>query len=128
MERNPKVGDLNGHWSVLMRILLVTYPPLLVALITWGSWVTSNIFHLQGEVTIGRERTVSVVEHRADLKMEACMTNIRADLAKLQKEITEIPSHLPPAWWEKYVREALGEHHARLSVLEQRPTSLKNTP
>ena len=41
---SKRIGNLNGNWSVLLRIALATYPPLVVAGVGWATWMTSNQF------------------------------------------------------------------------------------
>lgn len=41
---SKRIGNLNGNWSVLLRVALATYPPLVVAGIGWATWMTKNQF------------------------------------------------------------------------------------
>lgn len=41
-----RIGQLNGPWSMMFRVALLTYPLLLVWLAAWTIWVTANIFSL----------------------------------------------------------------------------------
>jgi len=35
-----RIGNLNGPWSIMLRLALATYPLVLA----WAVWVTSNVF------------------------------------------------------------------------------------
>ena len=43
MSDPKRIGELNGPWSLLLRIALATYPLLLL----WGAWVTMTMMQIQ---------------------------------------------------------------------------------
>lgn len=36
------IGGMNGPWALILKLALATYPVLLLALLTWGTWMTVN--------------------------------------------------------------------------------------
>ena len=38
------IGNLNGPWSLLLRLALATYPPMVAGGVAWASWMTMNQF------------------------------------------------------------------------------------
>ena len=36
------IGGMNGPWALVLKLALATYPVLLLALLTWGTWMTVN--------------------------------------------------------------------------------------
>ena len=45
--RETRIGELNGRWALLIKVMLATYPIVVSGQLAWATWVTSNVFHLQ---------------------------------------------------------------------------------
>lgn len=75
------IGNLNGKWGVLFKILLGTYP----FVIMWGGWVTKSVF-----------------ETRADLDSFASAGDRFSlqDAYSLERRIDQKIDTLPPEEWK----------------------------
>lgn len=76
------IGNLNGRWAVLFKLMTMTYPVALGSLLGWGTWVTAKIFTLQ------------------DAAAHA-MTD--RDAAAMQAKLTEQIVAMPPPDWKARV-------------------------
>ena len=88
MTTKPEI--LGNGWTVLLKVALATYPPMIL----WLTWVTVNIFHMQSfmnsserfSASDGRNMEVRVterVEYKLD-KVYRAQEGIKEDLIRLQ--------------------------------------------
>jgi len=39
----PTIGQLNGWWAHLLKVTLVMFPVFMTAVLSWGTWATTEI-------------------------------------------------------------------------------------
>lgn len=86
------IGRLNGKWSVLMRVLLATYPILLA----WAAWVTreqvlDTDFRQRGDrwtMQQGEEN------QRRIERLESLMDTLEVRLDKISDQLARIETHV----------------------------------
>ena len=84
--QHKEIGQLNGPWSILLRIALASWPPMLVVVVTWGIWVTKNQFEDKAFRESGDRFT-------------------QMDGAALKAEVYErLAAQPPPEWRERIIR------------------------
>jgi hypothetical protein len=80
------LGNLNGSWSILFRIVLVLVPVFMGLASAWGKWITSELIeHSKALVEIGANRWTS------------------NDMAQYMLQHQEVHERLPP----KHVNDRL---------------------
>ena len=47
VERAKRIGELNGPWSFLLKLILVVLPIFIAIMIGWSTWVTNRIHGLE---------------------------------------------------------------------------------
>jgi hypothetical protein len=80
--RKKQIGDLNGLWALLLKLLLATYPVVLA----WTVWVTSETFKNQAFRSAGDRFTLPMA-------------------ADLEKRINEKFATLPPQDWRNKIND-----------------------
>jgi len=58
-----KIGDLNGKWAVMLKVVVLSSTVLLPVILTWAVWVTTSIFaaqHHQTDTDSFRSRIVEI--------------------------------------------------------------------
>ena len=97
-----KLGDLNGRWSILFRVLMVVGTIATVLspfVIRWGVWVTSSVYELQAFAHTGDRFTAADGERlRSDLQGEI---QLLADI--IDNRIDDLP---PTIWKDKIDTQA----------------------
>jgi hypothetical protein len=73
MAEMRRIGDMNGRWAILFKIILVLNGVLLPAIMAWGSWITVGQIRDEQFRGEGVRYTPGDAEH---------------DLASLQAKIT----------------------------------------
>jgi len=87
-EHPNRVGNLNGKWSILLRLMLILWPVITVIVIPWGVWVTSEIFAAKAFRESGERFTkADGMSLRADV--EAKSNERMAEQTKLLAAISE---------------------------------------
>lgn len=128
-ERKKKasnIGDMNGKWGFLFRVILVTTPAFWAIFVTvdlpWRVWVTRSIYHVSEE-------------NDALAGIDAKLTDIVAAHAKDFREIDARLENLPPQAWkdriqklEDWERENKADHLKILVALEAIKTRLSIPP
>lgn len=79
-----KVGELNGKWSVLLRVMLVAGPCVLTLLTPWVVWVTSELYNLRAQQQVILQVYSIEVDHMKEL-----ITEIKGDVHDLAKKLDE---------------------------------------
>ena len=75
-----RIGELNGPWSILLRVALATYPLILA----WTVWITNETFYNRAFRDRGDRFT-------------------KTDGLVMEARIMEIIAKLPPADWRTKV-------------------------
>jgi len=107
---SPTIGALNGPWAMTLKIVLATYPIVLVTSLSWAVWVTVSIYETKAFIGGGGERIT------------------QKDLRALKSEIT---LEQPSLEWktkvsviERDVRNLTVEQAKILAILERFDKSL----
>lgn len=88
-----EIGSLNGWWSLLLRLVLVTTPVAWTVFITldlpWRIWVTRELF-----------RSGTHIEKTSDLgtKLDAILQQQRLDYRSIQEQLAKQP---PTEWRDR---------------------------
>ena len=53
MATNNRVGDMNGKYAFLFKLNMVLIPIFCSGMLTWGVWVTANIYDFKGFMNYG---------------------------------------------------------------------------
>ena len=53
MATSKRLGELNGKYALLFKINMALIPIIFMALLTWGIWVTANIYDFRGFMDYG---------------------------------------------------------------------------
>ena len=72
------IGQMNGPWALLLKFSLVTYPILASAIISWGIWVTANVYEIQN------------FRHFGDRFTQVEGDALRADMLEGDKEVLKV--------------------------------------
>ena len=48
---HKRIGELNGPWGVLFKVVLVIVPLMVPPIIAWASWATNRIFEEERAIT-----------------------------------------------------------------------------
>jgi hypothetical protein len=49
--KRMRIGELNGAWSTLLKVVLVIIPLSVPPAIGWATWVTNKVFEQANEIT-----------------------------------------------------------------------------
>ncbi len=86
MNQPKRIGDLNGPWALLFRVVLMLVPlsiPLFVWLVS-GVWASNDHIRHTDEVTAQIEKLMEC--HKQD------MLAVRTELREIDQRIDELPS------------------------------------
>jgi len=61
------VGELNGRWALLFRVLMAGMALALPFLVALAVWITTSLFKLQTDVALLRLETEHIKAHLVDL-------------------------------------------------------------
>ena len=76
---NRPIGELNGHWAALLKIILVAVPIMIPIFLTWAIWVTAAVF--EGKYHLQASECASVVnaDFHKEIKLRWKDTSQRLD-------------------------------------------------
>lgn len=88
---DKKIGDLNGKWAVLLKIVVLTGGIITPLLLTWTVWVTSNIFATQHHVydTHDFRQRIVHIEKVLESTPERIQSN-KIELQELKREVKAV--------------------------------------
>lgn len=87
---HKRIGELNGPWAVLLRVMLATYPPLLAGLLGWGSWVSREVilatdFRTRSEARIAQLEASRNTDNIQTARIEVLLEEIKTKLNQFEK-------------------------------------------
>jgi hypothetical protein len=110
---DKKIGELNGKWSVMLKMMVLSSTVIIPLLLTWGVWVTTNIFSTQHHIrdtetfrqrivdvekalTVTPERINENAESLDDMKKELKETTLRnnQDHQSIMVQLSKIQTQL----------------------------------
>lgn len=93
---DKKIGELNGRWAALFKLVLFIVVVSVPTAITWMLWVTSNIYASQYHI----ERCDNYEQRLIDLEK----TDVsRADLSRQMQVLSDKIETFPNAEWKRRV-------------------------
>ena len=89
-----KIGELNGKWALLFKILLAVNTVLIVPAVAWSSWITLMVFDLRQAQAVNTQRyeTFMAIGPRytpRDAERDAAMlrAEIKGQLSAIQAQL-----------------------------------------
>ena len=79
-----KIGELNGKWSILLRVGLALNAVLIVPIVGWATFITLSIFELKQHQALGNQR----IEQFMAQGERYTLADSNRDTAILRAEIT----------------------------------------
>jgi hypothetical protein len=105
---DKKVGELNGKWATLFKVVLIVCILVIPTLLGWATWVTTEVFSYRShaDATTGFDERITKLE------------NATSAIARIEKQIDTITTKidaLPPPEWKR-----------RIEILESQYTTISN--
>lgn len=51
MTESKRIGELNGPWSWLLKVMLVVLPVFVLSMVTWATWVTKTVHTVETRIS-----------------------------------------------------------------------------
>lgn len=84
------IGEMNGAWSLLAKLALASYVPVILALGSWGWWVSAELIAMAANRWTSKDQTAYMQHHNQihsdlppDFVEEGIATN-RAGISRLE--------------------------------------------
>lgn len=91
-----KIGEMNGRWAALFKVVLVVVPTVNALFIPWAVWVTTNVWRSQDHMVHADELHMQIekliTSHTRDMEV------VRQELKEVDRRMDELPSAV---WREK---------------------------
>jgi len=103
--KRKTIGQINGPWAILLKVMLASYIPLMGSLLTWGIWITSETYANQYFRLQGARVTP-------------------AELRELERRFEARFNALPPQDWRTRITTLESQQQAMFSTLIRIETKL----
>lgn len=121
---DKKIGEMNGKWAALFRVVLVLTFLTIPAVGTWGVWVSRSVWSSQyhREATSEFEKRINVLEQSCTL-----LNKVDEQVDELADEIKLLPQQLPSKEWQESVDVQVEENAAATQEIKDEIIKLDKT-
>lgn len=112
-EAHPTLGETNGKWLILFKIVTAAFVPAILLVISLQIWVVNEIFALERRQAV-KEQWMATTEEDRFRKRDALQleVDLTAKMAEIWRVIRELPPDAFEAKFEKLIQD--------VSTLEKR--------
>ena len=103
---DKKIGDLNGKWAAMLKMVLVIIILIVPTFFAWATWVTNEIFAAKYHRSQTENFGTRLVELETNFKI---LSRVEAEINKISTKVETLP---PPEWRRRI--EILETHDAVL--------------
>ena len=98
LRSDKKIGEMNGRWAALFKIMLVSMSCLIPTMLGWMIWVSSNIYDADNFINANENNHNRIEElEKTDIT--------RATLSKQLETLNTRIENLPPTEWRKRIEK-----------------------
>jgi hypothetical protein len=87
-----KIGDLNGKWATMFKIVILISIIGVPTMLSWMTWVTSNIYAAQYHQTLTEGYAARIIDLETNMKI---LSRVESEIGKLSVKMDNLP---PPEW------------------------------
>lgn len=104
LSTEKKIGDLNGKWAVMLKLVVLAATVLSPLILSWTVWVTSNIYSTKHHMIDTEDFRARIVE------IEKAATITPSQINDIKKDADELKTDV------KTVRKENAEEHQGILV------------
>lgn len=87
-----KIGDLNGKWATMFKVVILLIIVGVPTMMTWMTWVTSNIYAVQYYQSTTEGYAARIIDLETNMKI---LSRVESEISKLSTKMDNLP---PPEW------------------------------